>query len=61
MRELGAELSTNERRARVYARGFLDSRIQGFGFFKLLILFNKTPRPMTNGVPVMTNGVRTHD
>ena len=51
----------NASRARVYARRFLDSWIQGFGVFNLLILLVKTPRPLTNGGLVLTNGGLTPD
>ncbi len=51
----------NASRARVRARGFLDSWLQGFGFFKLLISLVETPRLPTNRVFVPTNGVRTPD
>ena len=48
-------------RAHAYTREFLDSWIQGFVFFKLMIQLDKMPRLPTNGVPVPTNGVLTPD
>lgn len=48
-------------RARAYAREFLDSWIQGFRVFKSLFSLVKTPRLLTDGGLVLTDGGRTPD